>query len=41
MRTKQLFMELLMFFKDHLFGKTAEATYTIEEILAESSKVAK
>ncbi len=40
MKTKQLFMDLRLFVKCRIFGKTAGATYTIEELLAGSSKAA-
>ena len=38
MRIKQLFLELRMLLKKRLFARTTEVTYTVEELLAGSSK---
>jgi len=38
MRIKQLFLELQKFVNWRLMGKASEATYTLEELLAGSSK---
>jgi len=38
MKTKQLYLGLLVIVKDRLFRKSNDATYTIEELLARSNK---